>query len=242
MATTLRADCPRCGTEKITFDVHARNQIGGLEYGWVSYFETFGVCRDCHASTVHVVRLREIAGKTVVLKDAFWSGDNHLNDLMEVRGFISLKDRVAFQPPEHIPDQIAAIYREGATCTSVECFNAAATMFRLCLDLATKPLLPDPADPAVPQPTKYQRWNLKPRIEWLLEQRLLPGELAEVLDNLREDGNDGAHAGTLGSEDAADVADFAYLLLERLYTDPQRLKLARERREQRRAPPKVQDA
>lgn len=233
--SSLQADCPRCGTSRITFDVLAASPTGMMDSGWVSYFEAFGVCRDCRSSTVHVLRLTEYNSRDAVFDQKFWVASNHLNDHFEVRGFISLKDRVAFEPPEHVPDNIAAVYREGATCASVECFNAAATMFRLCVDLVTKPLLPNVSQADVPQPTKYQRFNLKARVEWLLEHHKLPSELADIIDNLREDGNDGAHAGTLNSDDVDDVADFANLLLQRIYTHPERLRIARERREQRRA-------
>ena len=234
--TTLRADCPRCGTAKITFDVSAHNRLPGLEYGWVSSFEAFAVCRNCDRSTVFRIELTDVNVKADVLSKDFWFKAKHLNDHFRVMGFVSLKDRVLFEPPEHVPEHLAAIYREGATCASVECFNAAATMFRLCVDLATKPLLPHPEQEDVAQPNKHQRFNLKARVEWLLERGTLPPEMAEVIDHLRENGNDGAHDGTLDSDDAADVADFANLLLQRLYTNPARLALARDRREQRRAP------
>ena len=51
---------------------------------------------------------------------------------------------------------------------------------------------------------------------------------------MREDGNDGAHQGTLTKEDAEDLLDFTFLLLERIYTELQRLKEAKTRREKRR--------
>ena len=233
--TTLTADCPRCGAARITFVISGWNKLSRVEFGWVSWFEVFGICRNCKRSTVHVLRLRENSVSDSVHHEKFWLNNFHLNDYFDLQGYISLKDRVAFEPPEFVPDEIAAIYREGATCASVECFNAAATMFRLCVDLVTKPLLPDSSQTDVPQPSKYQRFNLKARVEWLLEHHKLPAELADIIDNLREDGNDGAHAGTLGSDDVDDVADFANLLLQRLYTNPARLRKARERREQRRA-------
>jgi len=165
----------------------------------------------------------------------FWAANNHLNDFFDVEGFVSTKDRVANEPPEHCPENIATVFREGATCASVACFNAAATMFRLCVDLVTRPMLPD-ADADVAQPTKHQRWNLSARIGWLLQQGHLPAEMGAVLENIREDGNDGAHAGTLTKQDAEDAADFAHLLLERVYTFPERSRLAAERRESRRNP------
>lgn len=55
---------------------------------------------------------------------------------------------------------------------------------------------------------------------------------------MKEDGNDGAHAGTLSREETEDLLDFSVTLLERMYTEPARLRLAKERREERRATPK----
>ena len=48
---------------------------------------------------------------------------------------------------------------------------------------------------------------------------------------------DGAHAGTLTKDDAADLLDFTSRLLDRMYTEPARLKLAEERRDARRKKP-----
>jgi len=50
----------------------------------------------------------------------------------------------------------------------------------------------------------------------------------------RERRNDGAHAGSLTKVDAEDLLDFTTSLLERLFTEPERLKLAEARRAARR--------
>ena len=108
-------------------------------------------------------------------------------------------------------------------------------MFRLCVDLATKPLLPDPADSAKPQPNGKQRRDLGLRFPWLFDNGLLPESLRDLAHCIKEDGNDGAHAGTISEGDAEDVADFTEALLERLITEPAKIKLAASRRDQRRA-------
>jgi hypothetical protein len=68
----------------------------------------------------------------------------------------------------------------------------------------------------------------------LFENRLLPSDLRELAHCIKEEGNDGAHAGTLTKEDAEDLLDFTVALLERLVTEPKKLKLAEERRQDRR--------
>lgn len=52
---------------------------------------------------------------------------------------------------------------------------------------------------------------------------------------MKDDGNDGAHEGTLTQHDADDLLDFTIALLERLYTEPERLRLAKARRDARRS-------
>jgi len=143
-----------------------------------------------------------------------------------------LKDKAAVPPPEHVPEEVAAIFSEGATCLAVRCFNAAGTMFRLCVDLATSPLLP-PEDGGNGPSAKVRR-DLGLRLPWLLDHGHLPEALRELSTCIKDDGNDSAHRGTLKKEDAENLLDFTTSLLERLYTEPRRLALAKERREKRR--------
>ncbi|NTW88889.1 MAG: DUF4145 domain-containing protein [Desulfobulbaceae bacterium] len=145
--------------------------------------------------------------------------------------FVSLKDRAAITPPDHLPVEIQAVFSEGATCFAVGCFNAAGTMFRLCVDLATKSMLP--AEDGDGLNSRIRR-NLGLRLPWLFERHLLPEALRELSSCIKDDGNDGAHEGSLKKEDSEDLLDFTAAILERLYTEPERLRLAKERREKRR--------
>ena len=74
------------------------------------------------------------------------------------------------------------------------------------------------------------------RLHWLFDQGLIPSALRELARSVREDGNDGAHAGTLSKEDADNLLDFTVALLERLVTEPRKIQLAEARREARREP------
>jgi hypothetical protein len=123
---------------------------------------------------------------------------------------------------------------EAAKSMAIGCHNAAAAMFRLCLDLVTKPLLPNREREDVPQPTKAQRHRLADRIDWLIDQRAIAPELATLAHSVRQDANDGAHDGSLSKEDAEDLLDFTVALLQRHFTEPERLRLAEQRRIARR--------
>jgi hypothetical protein len=228
----LVANCPRCGARQITFDVKAVHLIR-FQYGWHHTFEAFGICRHCSSSTTFVLEEKAqhhdigLFQSTSPLKIT-----DSLNGYFGVRGFVGLKDLNVVAPPKHVADDIANVFREGATCLTVECWNAAGSMFRACVDLATRPLLPVEETPGLNHRT---RRDLGLRLPWLFDNGRLPNDLREISTCIREDGNDGAHQGTLTKEDAADLLDFSVALLERLFTEPRRLEIAKERREERRA-------
>lgn len=228
----LTADCPRCGVRHTTFDVLASHPTG-MEHSWCILFETFSVCRSCHKPTVFVLRLSDYESLDVAKRKGVSGFEGSANDRFDVRGFVSLKEFARKNPPEHLPAEIQDAFMEGATCHAVKCPNAAATMFRLCVDHATRALLP--ASDANGLNANIRR-SLGLRVRWLLDQGILPETLRDLSTCIREDGNDGAHAGTLDDSDVEDMIDFTILLLERLYTEPERLRLAQARRVARRTP------
>lgn len=149
-------------------------------------------------------------------------------------GFCTLADVQAQPFPEHLPPEIEAAFVEGTKCLAIGCYNASAAMFRLGLDLCTKEMLP-PADE--PEPNRHTRRNLAPRLEWLFDNGRLPADLRDLSAAVKDNGNDGAHDGNLSEEDAEDIYDFAYALLERIYTEPARLRARAARAAARRNRP-----
>jgi hypothetical protein len=222
----LVANCPRCGAQSITMDVTAFNFLREDTYSGELHYEAFGVCRNCFRGTTFVIyggpdKAEAIQGRT-------------LNKDFKVRGYINLKDQATVAPPEHVPSNIANVFREGATCLAVECWNAAGTMFRLCVDLTTQPMLPKDDVQGLNQNT---RRNLGLRLPWLFANGKLPTDLHELSTAIKDDGNDGAHRGTLTKLEAEDLLDFTRALLERIYTEPKKIESAKQRQQQRQAPP-----
>jgi hypothetical protein len=228
----LVANCPRCSSRHITFDVTAA-KLYRQEYGWQNWYETFCICRHCGRTTIFVLSESVNGDHEYVHKVGLLKVEGSLNNYVEVKSHISLKDQASVAPPDHIPKNIEAIFNEGATCLAVGCYNAAGTMFRLCVDLVTRSILPKEETEGLN--AKIRR-DLGLRLPWLFENGRLPEALKELSSCIKEDGNDGAHAGTLKESDAEDLLDFTTALLERIYTEPERLRLAKERRDARRAP------
>lgn len=228
MSTELVGNCPRCGADKITFSLTQENVIKDV-YGWQYWYETFCICRNCNRSSIFVLSMKDPS--TYVRKNGLLNTIGTVNNFMNIEGIVSLKDRISTEPPEHLPTDISAVFQEGCTCLSVNCFNAAGTMFRLAIDMATNGLLPKEDIPGLS--TKIRR-DLGLRLPWLFDNGKLPSGLKDLSTCIKDDGNDGAHRGSLQKEDAEDLLDFTFELLERLFTEPERLKIASDRREARR--------
>jgi len=203
----LVANCPRCGSQKITFDVLHQNHFN-IQSGWQYWFEVFCVCRHCRRATVFIVSQALAFDNIEYLhKISLSQVPGSLNRYVNVEGFISLKDIATSMPPEYLPEKITSAFKEGAVCMATNCYNAAATMFRLCIDLATRELLPAEGNDGL---TPAIRHNLGQRLPWLFNHQKLPSGLKELSICIKEDGNDGAHAGTLKKEDAQDIEDFRF--------------------------------
>ncbi len=234
----LVADCPRCGTKRITFDLKHAYHIKN-EFDWQKWYEAFCICRECRRTTIFVLSQQRYEDSDLVSQEFLITYKASVNDYINIENFICIKDMGSTPPPEHLPDNIEKAFREGATCMSVNCWNAAGTMFRLCIDLATRPMLPKPkeGEDGTERLNAKTRRDLGLRLPWLFNNNLLPKELEDLSSCIKEDGNDGAHAGNLIEKDAEDLLDFTYEFLERIYTEPERLRLAKERRDQRRKKP-----
>ncbi|WET41704.1 DUF4145 domain-containing protein [Citrobacter enshiensis] len=224
-------NCPRCRSQKIAFDVNGLNCIKfytSLSGDKTYEYEVYCVCRECRKTTMFLCRPLE---KNITLDGYDWkNGIFGLKAVAAVGRPISPADLAVEEPPEFLPEHINSAYEEGAKCLAIGCFNAAATMFRLCLDYATKGLVPDGEQ----GPAQKIKRSLGLRMEWLFDNHILPEALRELAECVKDDGNDGAHEGILDKAAAEDLEDFTYLFLERLYTEPQRLVEARARREERR--------
>lgn len=225
------ADCPRCRAHNMTFDVSSSVAVG-MDHGWLRTFEGFCVCRNCGRGTIFFLR---VSNYDFSHSSAGPRPETHNGSLMpfidKPTRFVSIRDMGKQSAPEFAPDDVGNAYNQGATCVAVECWDAAAAMFRKSVDLATRPLLPSSDEEGLNSRT---RRDLGLRLPWLFKTKRLPNDLQDLSTCIREDGNDGAHSGSLEKADAEDLLDFTKALLERLYTEPERLRQAAERREARR--------
>lgn len=229
---TFVQDCPRCHAKRMTFDIVA-DVLVSIQYDWKSYFEICGICRRCKRLSVSLISLHSAANRATFAstgKVVAQGGD--LASWFEFERYITVADLSSKPAPDALPDDITSAFVEGTRCLAITCPNAAGAMFRLCLDLATKGLLPDEGQPD--DPDKHTRRNLAPRLRYLFDKGLLSAELKPLSDAVKGNGDDGAHEGSLTDEEAEDIYDFAFELLDRIYSQPARLAAAAKRRVDRR--------
>lgn len=224
----LVANCPRCGAKEMTFDVLCCLPIvlPGAQMGC----EAYSSCKRCLKGTIFILRPKMGCARQGWCERLRTLG-SALNTIASVSDHVSLKDEACGEVPKHLPENIEAAFREGATCVAVGCYNAACCMFRLCIDLATKPRLPEEGIEGLKAKT---RRDLGLRLPWLFDNGLLPEDLRELSLCIKDYGDDGAHYGVVAKVDADDILDFTFALLKRLFTEPKEVELARERQRERR--------
>lgn len=228
----LCGDCPRCGTQKVTFDVPRMALQPDINYGWQHHAEAFAICRHCSKSAVFLVKQTVTSYKDVFCDlRAFVELRESLNNGLEIVRPILLRDREARICPAHLPSPVEAALKEAFACVTVQCWTAAGAMFRKGIDLATAPLLPSEDIDGL---NGHIRRTLGARIPWLIKTGRVAKDLEGLAQCLREDGNDAAHLHFLAEHDALDLQDFAVALFERMFTEPGKLQAAEKRRSERR--------
>ncbi|MEA9602771.1 DUF4145 domain-containing protein [Polynucleobacter sp. MG-28-Ekke-A2] len=225
----LVANCPRCGAKHITFNVTAAN-IVSIQYNWQNWYEAFAICRNCNQTTIFVLSESSSANHQHMHKVGLLNVTGSLNNFVNIEDYISQKNAAAIEPPNFLPKNIELAFREGAACLAIGCNNAAGSMFRLCVDLATKSFLPVQEVDGL---NAKVRRDLGLRLPWLFASGLLDKSLEELSTCIKDDGNDGVHDGNLTKLEADDLLDFTSILLDRIFSEPERIKLAKERRELR---------
>ena len=215
---TATADCPRCGTKKTGFSINGVNQIDN--------YDAELVCKCNHCKLLTVFR---IAVWSMQKFAEAYKNDGHLNDKINSFTPIRIPISTVVSSPDHIPEKIKSVFDEGALCFANDCYNAAGAMFRASIEQALKGSFSEELNKS---PQKL--FTLFSKVEYLNQCGLLSETLVELADCIREDGNDAVHECNVDANTAEDMQEFSVLILSKLYTEPAKLQLAKERREQRR--------
>ena len=215
---TATLNCPRRGTKKIGFKIIGVNQLGGYE------FELPCKCNHCSRLSLFFIDSNNSDGFINSIKNG-----SHINRLIDNYSPIRIPQSGVVRSPEHIPIKIKNVFDEGALCFASNCHNAAGAMFRASIEQALKDSF---ADELAKAPKKL--FTLYSKVKYLSDCGFLSETLVELADCIREDGNDAVHECNVDANTAEDMQEFCVLMLSKLYTEPAKLQLAKERRKQRR--------
>jgi hypothetical protein len=229
-------DCPRCGQARTTFDILANTYIASR--GGDDHYECFMQCRQCFRPSIGLLR-RQLHGDGAPIKSA----GNYANLWFAfVEWVFEVPNRR--NCPEHVPADVQRVFDEAAKCAAVGAWDAAGTMFRKVLDVATRRITPKPESDNQLRPPNWKTYkDLRLRLDWLFENSLLSPALKELSSCIHEDGNDAAHdADGIRQAEAADLEDFTVSVLETLYTLPGQIAENQKRRDERRGIAATADA
>lgn len=239
-------NCNFCGSQKIRFDVLATtlHEYRNSSYTLTNYWEAFSQCSHCKKGCVLVLQegadFQELKNKIHIQSYAnlCTTDKTNISDHFQIAKISIPPSKQQITCPLHVPENIKSIFDEATKCLAMNCFVASGSMFRLCLDLVTKDLLEkwlEENHASEQQPNKDQRNKLANRIDFLIAQDKIPKRLQELAHCIRHDGNDSAHDGTTGENEALDCLDFTEALLTEIYTIPEKINESGRRRLERRA-------
>lgn len=221
----LSTKCVHCSTEKIKLNVQSFYIANNRHYFLLS-------CEGCDKPTT--IQAEIIQVYIDASRRRTRNIDFHIDEEIDLsKKFKNLKlvileqNKKLIQCPPYVPTDIEACFNEASICLQAECYIACSSMLRLCLDLTTKKLLDEAEGKKIDK--------LYERINYLIEKQIIPSDLKDFSHNIRLDGNDAAHDGTTSIGEANDLIDFTILLLERVYTNKEKLRLAEIRRKERRS-------
>lgn len=236
-------NCNFCGANKIRFDVLATtfHEVHGQ-----TYWEAFCQCSHCKKGCVLLIQegfnFHELRNRINVgsYPNLCTIDRTNINDHFQINRLLIPPNKMQIACPQFVPSDIENIFDEATKCLTINCFVASGSMFRLCLDLVTKNLLETWLDEnkiSEQPPNKDQRNKLANRIDFLIDHDKIPKRLKELAHCIRHDGNDCAHDGNTGEDEALDCLDFTEALLTEIYTLPAQINEASRRRLERRAKP-----
>jgi hypothetical protein len=230
------ADCPRCGQGRTTFDILA-NTYAGKDNVWERW-ECFMQCRSCFRPSIGLLqRCVHGDGSPATV------GGQYANLIFRLTEWVfEVPNRR--KCPEHVPADVQRVFDEAATCSAIGTWDAAGTMFRKVLDVATRRITPKPDSDCEPRPSNWKIYkDLRLRLDWLFENNLLSSALKDLSSCIHEDGNDAAHdAEGIRQAEVEDLADFTESVLETLFTVPGQIAENRKRRDERRGLPTKAEA
>lgn len=206
----LALDCPHCDVKKSSFAIAAARSEPLQPANW-------SVLANCTACQLPIVMILVCVSSSN--RDPMqFPGDLGASN----SGFVMtamFPKLVAIDMPTNVPEGVAKAFKQAAESRRAGHLDAAAAMYRKAMELGLKVLSPDIA-----------AWKIEKRIDKMAAEGLITKDLQDWAHELRLDGNDVLHEDEATSEMIDQMHSLCKFLLTYLYTLPEQVKAARERR------------
>jgi hypothetical protein len=226
-------DCPYCMTKSAGFQAvgsfrrtattrrrGAGQQAERVYEDW--FMMSCGNCRKCIVAHYNYQRVSEFKLDNIM----------HAHGSMAQFGY-SLGGYVpkiaVIEEPDFLPERVAIPFRQAVSNVSASNWDAAGTMARKTLEVATKDLCRNKvADEEMQEKLIKKTW-LKGRIARLFDLGILTRDLADLAGLIKDEGDEAAHEEEPYSEnEARELVGYAQVLLTYVYSIPGMVKAVRE--------------
>jgi hypothetical protein len=229
--------CRRCGAQQMSFDVYGVSIVKetGVSIDDFTrdrtYFRVIELaCRCPECSKTTLITLAAANGQSSQLpKLKFEQNENPTK--LGYRELMSIPAKASLPTPADTPNPAAKFYEQGATAMAHDLYAAAGAMFRKCLESVTRTnaLL----EKFVPKGDwqSFRNARLKTRITKLKELHAIPPALGDLVDVIKEEGDEGVHEDQLyNKENAEALHRFTETFLEQTFTIPAQIARVREKK------------
>ncbi|WP_307152968.1 DUF4145 domain-containing protein [Rhodopseudomonas julia] len=232
MPLIVKIDCPHCHTKSSGFEVHGgfrrsrdvhRTPNGVPQYLYDDWFLlSCGRCLKCITAQYTFLDSKELSLENTLKR----------HGSLESLGYryeAHFPTEIHLEEPEHLPEKVALPFRQAVSNISAQNWDAAGTMARKALDVATRDIARTRIEDETKSKDTVKAW-LKKRIQTLREEGLLTRDLSDLASILKDGGDEAAHDDEpYNAEDARKLIAYAQAFLTYAYTVPGMVKEVRER-------------
>ena len=213
-------DCPHCGAHRMTFDFAGDYPVRppdpplrslNVSRPHPGIWNTFFVCRGCRNAVVI---------KVYGSRDAFGRAPHDCSTDLFSEGFEPIElypGPRKLEALEHVPEQLAANYREATRNLNRHEYTSAVMMLRRILDRATVDLAPKD------RKAQSRKMRLSDRIKQLPMDKALTPAMREWADVICLVGGDPEHNKDADEASATELHQFTELFLIYAFTLPGRV-------------------
>ncbi|MFT8354088.1 MAG: DUF4145 domain-containing protein [Gluconobacter japonicus] len=229
MTETVIFDCPRCRAMHTTFDVKYRQIID--RNSLIITGVVMGMCRNCDQGImidIMITSRTDHRGKSFMHWSGSWWEPSKV-----------YPDPNNSPVSDLLPENVRQVMKEAEEALNAVSPRIARGCFRTVLDVATQHIIQENPN-CLEARSSNRPMNLSTRLDFLTAQNLLNPTLKEWAHNVRGITNNDVHTAEPATpQEAQEIAEITRMILNYLFVMPERVRLAKEAADEKRAATEV---